>query len=135
MPCSRSDVFSSKQVSMIEKRMLMKLLSFCINYENDTEQYVGWYRFFVFILAHLRFDLRCAHATKVLKVTSGHSRSVLVRILDNITWHPFSWTPAGCHLVVSWFTGRLSPEASLIAMIGTTGNFALGSSWPCAGLL
>ena len=41
VPCSRSDVFSSKQVSMIEKRMLMKLLTFCLNYENEPEQYAG----------------------------------------------------------------------------------------------
>ena len=28
VPCSRADVFSSKQVSMIEKRMMMKFLQF-----------------------------------------------------------------------------------------------------------
>lgn len=31
VPCSRSDVFSSDRVSVIEKRMLMKLLTTCID--------------------------------------------------------------------------------------------------------
>ena len=41
VPCSRADVFSSKQVSMIEKRMLMKLLTFCMEYDKHPEEYEG----------------------------------------------------------------------------------------------
>ena len=41
VPCSRSDVFSSKQVSMIEKRMLMKLLTFAIEFEKHPQEYSG----------------------------------------------------------------------------------------------
>ncbi|XP_021352296.1 rab proteins geranylgeranyltransferase component A 2-like isoform X1 [Mizuhopecten yessoensis] len=39
VPCSRADVFSSKDVSMLEKRMLMKLLTFCADYTNHEHQY------------------------------------------------------------------------------------------------
>ncbi|KAM4019913.1 rab proteins geranylgeranyltransferase component A 1 [Anomaloglossus baeobatrachus] len=39
VPCSRSDVFSSKQLSMIEKRTLMKFLTFCADYEQHPEEY------------------------------------------------------------------------------------------------
>ncbi|XP_069109524.1 rab proteins geranylgeranyltransferase component A 2-like [Argopecten irradians] len=39
VPCSRADVFSSKDVSMLEKRMLMKLLTFCADYTNHEDQY------------------------------------------------------------------------------------------------
>ncbi|XP_033743343.1 rab proteins geranylgeranyltransferase component A 2-like [Pecten maximus] len=39
VPCSRADVFSSKDVSMLEKRMLMKLLTFCADYTNHKDQY------------------------------------------------------------------------------------------------
>uniref|UniRef100_A0ABM0MH96 Rab proteins geranylgeranyltransferase component A 1-like n=1 Tax=Saccoglossus kowalevskii TaxID=10224 RepID=A0ABM0MH96_SACKO len=39
VPCSRSDVFSSKFVSMLEKRMLMKFIEFSLSYESHTEQY------------------------------------------------------------------------------------------------
>ncbi|XP_056394213.1 rab proteins geranylgeranyltransferase component A 1 isoform X2 [Hyla sarda] len=39
VPCSRADVFSSKQLSMIEKRTLMKFLTFCANYEQHPEEY------------------------------------------------------------------------------------------------
>ncbi|XP_031566062.1 rab proteins geranylgeranyltransferase component A 2-like [Actinia tenebrosa] len=39
VPCSRSDVFSSKLISAIEKRTLMKFLTFCIDYENHENEY------------------------------------------------------------------------------------------------
>ncbi|KAK3606341.1 hypothetical protein CHS0354_041976 [Potamilus streckersoni] len=39
VPCSRADVFSSKLVSMLEKRMLMKFLTFCMDYEKQPEEY------------------------------------------------------------------------------------------------
>ncbi|KAM5145681.1 rab proteins geranylgeranyltransferase component A 1 [Mantella aurantiaca] len=39
VPCSRADVFSSKQLSMIEKRTLMKFLTFCADFEQNTEEY------------------------------------------------------------------------------------------------
>ena len=41
VPCSRSDVFNSKQVSMIEKRMMMKFLTFAMDYEKHPEEYEG----------------------------------------------------------------------------------------------
>ncbi|XP_062592919.1 rab proteins geranylgeranyltransferase component A 2-like [Saccostrea cucullata] len=39
VPCSRADVFSSKDVSMIEKRMMMKFLTFCVDHEKHQEEY------------------------------------------------------------------------------------------------
>ncbi|XP_075394909.1 rab proteins geranylgeranyltransferase component A 1 isoform X1 [Tenrec ecaudatus] len=39
VPCSRADVFSSKQLTMVEKRMLMKFLTFCMEYEQHPEEY------------------------------------------------------------------------------------------------
>ncbi|XP_070554457.1 rab proteins geranylgeranyltransferase component A 2-like [Ptychodera flava] len=39
VPCSRSDVFSSKYVSMLEKRMLMKFIEFCLSYEKHKQEY------------------------------------------------------------------------------------------------
>lgn len=41
VPCSRSDIFSTKSISMIEKRILMKLLTFCMDYKSHQEQYQG----------------------------------------------------------------------------------------------
>lgn len=41
VPCSRADVFSSKDVSMIEKRMMMKFLTFCVDFEKHEEDYKG----------------------------------------------------------------------------------------------
>lgn len=39
VPCSRSDVFSSKSVSMLEKRRMMKFLTFCAEFEKRPEEY------------------------------------------------------------------------------------------------
>lgn len=36
VPCSRSDVFTTKAVSVVEKRILMKLLSSCLNSDDST---------------------------------------------------------------------------------------------------
>lgn len=40
VPCSRSDVFSSNRVSVIEKRMLMKLLTSCV--DGDENEFKGY---------------------------------------------------------------------------------------------
>ncbi|KAL2096145.1 hypothetical protein ACEWY4_008293 [Coilia grayii] len=39
VPCSRADVFASKQLTMVEKRMLMKFLTFCMDFEQHPEEY------------------------------------------------------------------------------------------------
>ncbi|XP_029462447.1 rab proteins geranylgeranyltransferase component A 1 [Rhinatrema bivittatum] len=39
VPCSRADVFASKQLTMVEKRILMKFLTFCLDYEHHAEEY------------------------------------------------------------------------------------------------
>lgn len=41
VPCSRADVFNSKQLTMVEKRMLMKFLTFCMEYEKHPDEYKG----------------------------------------------------------------------------------------------
>ena len=38
VPCNRADVFSSTFLSMIEKRMLMKFLTFCLEYDETAEE-------------------------------------------------------------------------------------------------
>nr|XP_021156524.1 rab proteins geranylgeranyltransferase component A 2-like [Columba livia] len=39
VPCSRADVFNSRQLAMVEKRMLMKFLTFCLDYEQHPDEY------------------------------------------------------------------------------------------------
>uniref|UniRef100_A0AAY5K336 Rab proteins geranylgeranyltransferase component A n=1 Tax=Esox lucius TaxID=8010 RepID=A0AAY5K336_ESOLU len=39
VPCSRADVFGSKQLTVVEKRMLMKFLTFCLDFEQHPEEY------------------------------------------------------------------------------------------------
>ncbi|XP_048191476.1 rab proteins geranylgeranyltransferase component A 1 isoform X2 [Perognathus longimembris pacificus] len=42
VPCSRADIFNSKQLTMVEKRMLMKFLTFCMEYEEHPDEYKGF---------------------------------------------------------------------------------------------
>ncbi|XP_060688197.1 rab proteins geranylgeranyltransferase component A 1 isoform X1 [Hemiscyllium ocellatum] len=42
VPCSRADVFASKQLTMVEKRMLMKFLTFCLEYEQHPDEYLDF---------------------------------------------------------------------------------------------
>lgn len=39
VPCSRADVFNSRELTMVEKRILMKFLTFCLDYEQHPDQY------------------------------------------------------------------------------------------------
>ncbi|XP_051877164.1 rab proteins geranylgeranyltransferase component A 1 [Pristis pectinata] len=42
VPCSRADVFASKRLTMIEKRILMKFLTFCLEYEQHPDEYLDF---------------------------------------------------------------------------------------------
>jgi len=41
VPCSRADIFNSKDITMIEKRTLMKMMSMCMEYETKPEKFGG----------------------------------------------------------------------------------------------
>lgn len=41
VPCSRADVFANKTVSVIEKRMLMQLLTSCMDQGADSSEFDG----------------------------------------------------------------------------------------------
>lgn len=41
VPCSRSDVFTTSAVSLVEKRLLMKFLEFCHEFDRHPEQVEG----------------------------------------------------------------------------------------------
>ena len=41
VPCSRSDVFKTDSLSLIEKRLLMKFMEFCHNYEEKENEWKG----------------------------------------------------------------------------------------------
>ncbi|KAM6143492.1 rab proteins geranylgeranyltransferase component A 1-like isoform 2-T2 [Erethizon dorsatum] len=42
VPCSRADVFNNKQLTVIEKRMLMKFLTFCMEFEEHPDEYKAY---------------------------------------------------------------------------------------------
>ncbi|TTE96758.1 Rab proteins geranylgeranyltransferase component A 1 [Bagarius yarrelli] len=39
VPCSRADVFASKLLTVVEKRMLMKFLNFCLDFEQNQKEF------------------------------------------------------------------------------------------------
>ncbi|ETE58883.1 hypothetical protein L345_15389, partial [Ophiophagus hannah] len=39
VPCSRADIFNNKQLMMVEKRMLMRFLTFCLDFEQRPDEY------------------------------------------------------------------------------------------------
>jgi len=41
VPCSRADVFANKTVSVVEKRMLMQLLTSCMEQGADSPEFDG----------------------------------------------------------------------------------------------
>lgn len=41
VPCSRADVFAAKDVSVVEKRLLMQLLQLCVEYKPDGNEFEG----------------------------------------------------------------------------------------------
>lgn len=41
VPCSRADVFANKTVSVVEKRMLMQLLTSCMEHGADSPEFDG----------------------------------------------------------------------------------------------
>lgn len=62
VPCSRTDVFTSKFVTMIEKRMLMRVLTMCANYENHSEEYAEFEdKNFVEFLAAKKLSKKLQH--------------------------------------------------------------------------
>uniref|UniRef100_A0A1B6CWS9 Rab proteins geranylgeranyltransferase component A n=1 Tax=Clastoptera arizonana TaxID=38151 RepID=A0A1B6CWS9_9HEMI len=42
VPCSRADVFATKHVTVVEKRMLMKLLTLCVEYTPNNNEFDGF---------------------------------------------------------------------------------------------
>ena len=43
VPVSRGDIFNNKDVSVVDKRMLMKFMTFCAEYERHPEEYQSNY--------------------------------------------------------------------------------------------
>jgi len=62
VPCSRADVFSSDTVTVMEKRVLMKFLSLCINYKESPQEYNAFAgKPFVDFLSHKKLSKNLQH--------------------------------------------------------------------------
>lgn len=72
VPCSRADVFATHHVTVVEKRMLMKLLTVCMEYESSSKEFEG--------------TQCCAYYLHKYNSNSSCARTCLMRNL-NCTYH------------------------------------------------
>lgn len=62
VPSSRADVFGTKHVSVVEKRILMKYLTFCLNYDSDPTVYENYVnRTYIEFLKHQKLTDNLIH--------------------------------------------------------------------------
>jgi len=62
VPSSRADVFGTKHVSVVEKRILMKFLTFCLHYESDPSVYENYVnRTYIDFLKHQKLTDNLIH--------------------------------------------------------------------------
>ena len=62
VPSSRADVFATRHVSVVEKRILMKYLTFCLNYEENPQVYETYsLRAYVEFLKHEKLTDNLIH--------------------------------------------------------------------------
>jgi len=48
VPFSKEDIFLSQTVGIVDKRRLMKFLTFCLDYENQPQEYISIFLFSFF---------------------------------------------------------------------------------------
>lgn len=65
VPCSRADVFTNKNVTVLEKRLLMKALSSCLN-EDNQEEFKGILHAFLSLHLHCTSSLCIAVIQKLM---------------------------------------------------------------------
>ena len=105
VPCSRADVFSSEAVNVMEKRVLMKFLSFCVTYEEKPEEYEEFSeKPFVEFLVHKRLSPNLQHyVLHAISMVDGNASTVVglreaqkfLKSLGRYSNSPFVWTVYG----------------------------------------
>ena len=105
VPCNRADVFSSNAVNVMEKRVLMKFLSFCVNYEENPDQYEAFAdRSFVEFLTHKKLSKNLqhyvVHAISMVNegddtLTGLREAQKFITSLGRYSNSPFVWTNYG----------------------------------------
>lgn len=56
VPCSRADVFATKNVSVVEKRILVKILTLFANYSKNLDEFRG-IKIFFFLFFYIKMYL------------------------------------------------------------------------------
>ena len=105
VPCSRADVFSSDAVNVMEKRVLMKFLSFCVTYDENPQEYEEFIgKPFIEFLVHKRLSKNLQqyvlHAIAMVEETVDTPTGLreaqrFLRSLGRYSNSPFVWTLYG----------------------------------------
>lgn len=106
VPCSRSDVFATKQVSVVEKRMLMKLVNDILKSDNDKQwekdeytklsfkEFLEKYKLTPNVIHYVLYTM--AASTRETRFTDGLAR--MKKFLNSLGRYgntPFLWTMYG----------------------------------------
>ena len=105
VPCCRADVFGSDTVNVMEKRVLMKFLSFCANYQESPHEYEAFAdKPFTEFLTHRKLSKNLqhyvVHAIAMVKedadtLTGLHEAQKFIASLGRYSNSPFVWTNYG----------------------------------------
>lgn len=105
VPCSRSDVFGSELISVLEKRALMRFMTFCANFEESPEQYLDFQDkpFIDFLKSrkltdNLQHIITCAIATVPENATTLCGLKATQKFLQSLGRYgntPFLWSLYG----------------------------------------
>ena len=105
VPCCRADVFGSDAVNVMEKRVLMKFLSFCANYEENPHEYEAFTdKPFTEFLTHRKLSNNLqhyvVHAISMVKsdadtLTGLREAQKFITSLGRYSNSPFVWTNYG----------------------------------------
>lgn len=81
VPCSRSDVFTNKDVNVVEKRLLMKFLASCMNYAQEPDEFKGYEeKTFLEFLKHKKLTKNLMHYV-LYAIAMGDERT---RCMDGV---------------------------------------------------
>ena len=105
VPCSRADVFSSEAVNVMEKRVLMKFLSFCVTYDENPQEYEAFadkpfQEFLTYKKLSSNLQHYVMHAIAMVKenvdtLTGLREAQRFITSLGRYSNSPFVWTAYG----------------------------------------
>jgi hypothetical protein len=81
VPCSRADVFATKNISVVEKRMLMGLLTECTEYENNPDKLKGMTLDLCFLVSNVSSALTFCKISKSRGTETNNQLTIKIPLI------------------------------------------------------